>query len=237
MNLITFASLKGGAGKTTSLMAACGSLVSRGTRVGLFEADDNQPLHAWREYAQGKGTWNDACEIANAMDLAAFEQAYEHFETSGYDIALADTQGGGSEFNATIIASSDLIVIPSALTRLDLDSTLDTYAVVDEILEQTETPDIPVAILITQMPSRRLTSAQSFCLDIIEQLPSFDCTLPYRSAFADIKSLGMLHIYREALSQIPSKRIAATHITTAIADADRLADTLLEALEAQDAHP
>lgn len=231
MKLITFASLKGGSGKTTSLMAACGSLVSKGKKVGLFEADENQPLHAWRDYAQSNGTWDDACEIANATDLPAFEQAYEEFQAAGFDIVMADTQGGGNEFNATIIASSDLIVIPCGLTRLDLDTTLDTYAIIDQLVGDDDSIDIPVAILVTQIPTGRLTAAQNFCLETIEELPSFDCKLPHRNAFADIKSVGMLHMYRDAIARIPSKRITATHITNAIADADILAASLLEALE------
>lgn len=231
MKLISFASLKGGAGKTTSLMAACGSLVARGKKVGLFEADDNQPLRAWRTYAKANGTWDDACEITTATDLSGFERAYEKYATAGFDIVMADTQGGGSEFNATIIASSDLIVIPCGLTRLDLDTTLDTYAVVDELLTDSDAAEVPVAILVTQIPTGRLTVAQKFCLETIEELPSFDCRLPHRNAFADIKSVGMLHMYRDAIAKIPAKRITATHITTAISDADALAENLLEALE------
>lgn len=231
MKLITFASLKGGAGKTTSLMAASGSLVARGTKIGLFEADDNQPLALWRQFARDNGTWDETCEIASATNLSDFGQAHEHFESSGVEIAIADTQGGGNDFNATIITSSDLIVIPAALTRPDLTTALDTYAVVDELLNGAGTPDVPVAILVTQLPTGRLTAAQAFCLETIQGLPSFDCSLPHSNAFADIMSVGMLHIYRDALEKIPSKRFVAKHITTAILYADKLADSLIEALE------
>lgn len=236
MKMITFASLKGGAGKTTALMAACGSMIASGVRVGLLEADENAPLHQWRKYALKKGTWNEICEIEDAVDLPAFEAAYERLEDRGMDIVLADTQGGGSEFNLTILASSDMIVIPTALTRLDLDSALDTYAQIAELLETSDTPDMPVGILVTQMPTGRLTAAQSFCLQTIKGLPSFDCTLPARNAFADLKSIGMLHLYKDALSRIPAKRIAATHISAAITDADVFAKDLLNVLGVEHAH-
>lgn len=236
MKMITFASLKGGAGKTTALMTACSSLVSKGLKVGLLEADENAPLHQWRKYALKKGTWNESCEIEDAVDLQAFEAAYERLEARDVDIVLTDTQGGGSEFNLTILASSDMIVIPTALTRLDLDSALDTYALVAEMLATSDTPDMPVGILVTQIPTGRLTAAQSFCLETIQGLPSFDCKLPARNAFADLKSVGMLHLYEVALSKIPSKRIAATHISKALKDADTFANDLMQVLGDEHAH-
>ena len=230
MKLITFASFKGGAGKTTSLMAAAGALAAQGYKVGLFEADENEPLSAWRDYAQDKGTWDERCAIRSTMDLGAFETAYEAFEQDGFDIVMADTQGGGSDLNATILASSDLIVIPTALTRIDVDSTLDTYAFVDTLFQDQDITGVDVGILVTQLPTGKLTAAAQFCLETVENLPSFDCRLPSRSAFADLKSLGMLHLYHAALSAIPAKRIAATHIATAMKDADRLAADLLDAV-------
>lgn len=231
MKLITFASFKGGAGKTTSLMAACGAMAARGMKVGLFEADENVPLSNWREAGRAKNTWDESCEIAHAADLPAFEQAYEKFENQGIEVAIADTQGGGSDLNTTILASSDLIVLPMALTKLDLNSTLDTYEFVANLLEDPDIPDIPVGVLITQFKtSGKLNASEAECLGIAESLPSFDCRLPARNAFQDIASLGMLHLYRDALASIPAKRIAATHITTAVKDSNALITDLLDAV-------
>ena len=51
MKLITFASFKGGAGKTTATMAVCSSLIARGKKVALIDADENTPLLDWQEEA------------------------------------------------------------------------------------------------------------------------------------------------------------------------------------------
>lgn len=232
MKLITFASFKGGAGKSTALMATAGSLAAQGKKLALFEADENEPLKAWRENGFEQGTWDENCRIFHATDLATFEKAYETAEIDGFDIALTDTQGGGSELNNTIILSSDLVVIPTALTQIDLDAALNSYEYVVEVFEENNgvAADVPAAILLQRHPTGRLSVAEKAALDVLQSLPQFEVKMHARNAFADIKAIGMLHLYTEKLAQNPMKRISSNHMRTAAAEAKALADDLLASL-------
>ena len=111
MKLVTFASWKGGAGKSTALMAAACSLVAQGRRVALFEADPNATLRRWRENARASDTWDDRCDIYVADDMESFEASHEQALNAGFEIALVDTQGGATELNNTILANSAIIII------------------------------------------------------------------------------------------------------------------------------
>ena len=173
MKLITCCSFKGGAGKTTALMAICSSLINAGKRVALFEADENRPLTKWKENALLAGSWDDKCAVFVADELEALEGSYEAAQKGGFDFALADTHGGSSELNNTIIASSDFLVLPSMLTPLDIDETLATYRYVVELMIG-EALKIPAAILKQRVPVGRLTLSQVAASELLSELPLFD---------------------------------------------------------------
>jgi len=127
MKIVTFASFKGGAGKSTSVMAVTSSLISQGKRVALFDADENQPLVDWKRSAIAHDTWSENCQVFETDDLKSLEQSYEIAEKQEHDLAIIDTRGGGSELNNACITSASLIAIPSALTTLDMTSALSTF--------------------------------------------------------------------------------------------------------------
>lgn len=76
MKLVTFTSFKGGAGKSTALMAAVPGLLASGKRLALLEADENDTLALWRSNARDSGTWDEAVTIHEAADLGSFEASY-----------------------------------------------------------------------------------------------------------------------------------------------------------------
>ena len=42
----------------------------------------------------------------------------------GYEFALVDTHGGGSELNSTVVASSTLAIVPTAITSYDVNASV-----------------------------------------------------------------------------------------------------------------
>lgn len=193
MKLITFCSFKGGAGKTTALMGLCSSMAAEGKRIALFEADENRPLTRWKENATRRGTWDTNCEIFVADDLPLLEEAYERADSRQFDYALVDTQGGSSELNNTIIASSSFLLVPTMLTPLDVDEALATYRYIVELLIG-EQLVIPTAILRQRVPVGRLTSSQRAVWDVLNALPLADLPMHERDAYASMKERGMLHM-------------------------------------------
>lgn len=229
MKLITCSSFKGGAGKTTALMGLCSSFVSKGKRIALFEADENRPLTRWRENALQSGTWEENCAVFVADELAALESSYETAQQAGYDYALADTHGGSSELNNTIIASSDFLLLPSMLTPLDIDETLATYRYVVELMV-IEKLEIPTAILKQRVPVGRLTISQTAASELLDELPQFDRPMHERDAFAAMKQRGMLHRTTAMLADNPSMRLQVRAYQSAMDEAHGLSGFIAQAL-------
>ena len=230
MKLITCCSFKGGAGKTTALMAVCSSLASRGKRVALFEADDNRPLTRWLENSTPIGAWDDKCAVFISDELAALEKTYETAQRDGFDYALADTHGGSSELNNTIIASSDYLLLPTMLTALDIDEALATYRYVIELMLG-ESLQIPTAILKQRVPVGRLTISQIAAAELISELPQFEHPMHERDAFAAMKQRGMLHRTIARMEQIPSQRLQLRSHQTAMEEAMGVTSFILKTLE------
>ncbi|MPR11049.1 conjugal transfer ATPase VirC1 [Microvirga tunisiensis] len=206
MKLIACCSFKGGAGKTTALMGLCSSLAFNQKKVALFDADENRPLTKWKENALRNDAWDPQCEVFVADELPLLEDVYEQAEVSGFDYALADTHGGASELNGTIIASSDFLLVPTMLTPLDIDEALATYRYIIELL-LAEGLQTHTAILRQRVPTGRLTVSQQAAYDVLDVLPLFDTSMYERDAFAAIKERGMLHMTVANMARNPAMRL------------------------------
>ncbi len=215
MKLITFCSFKGGAGKTTALMGLCSALAAEGKTVALFEADENRPLTRWHENATRRGTWDPSCEVFVADELSLLEDAYERAEARDFDYALVDTQGGSSELNNTIIASSNFLLVPTMLTPLDVDEALATYRYIIELLLG-ENLAIPTAILRQRVPVSRLTTSQRAVWEVLNSLPLTERPLHERDAFAAMKERGMLHLSVRNASGEPAMRLLLRNLEVAM---------------------
>ena len=225
MKLVAFTSFKGGAGKSTSLMSSVSGLVQAGKKVALFEADQNDPLSTWQTNARAIGTWDESCQIYDGSELDVFIPNMEKAEQNGCDIALVDMRGGDSELNTAIIANADLVLIPTSLTAMDIDGAISTFQFLLNFMEANE-KDVPAAFLLTRVPTGRQSAAEKESLEMLKEMPQLSARLPQRNAFADIMSLGMLHLYHRELAADPNKRILAGHIEVAVREASRISSDI-----------
>jgi cellulose biosynthesis protein BcsQ len=221
MKMIAYCSFKGGAGKTTALMAMCSSLVASGTKIALFEADQNRPLQKWQQNALANDTWDELCQLFIADETEALEQAYSDAVAQECQYALVDTQGGSSELNNIIVASADFLILPTALTALDIDETLATYRYIVELLMNEEL-DTPSAVLKQRVPVGRLTMSQTTSDQMLEALPLFSEVMHDRDAFAAMKLKGMLHKTTEKLKGDPQTRLQLRNHLIAMNEVDAL---------------
>lgn len=219
MQMISFVSFKGGAGKSTAVMSVASSLVERGNRIALLDADDNQPLSRWRRYAQDLGTWDARCEVMEVCDFDGFEAAYRDAAEQGFDYALVDTRGGGSDFNQAIVANADLVVVPTALSIIEIDEAFATLAWVGNLLKVTQT-DVPVGLVLNRTPTsdRDLTTVQRRGLASLTRIPVFDSRLSDRKAFEDLKACGLMYPFIRTLQASPARRVMANHVKVAVAE-------------------
>ena len=227
MKLVTFTSFKGGAGKSTALMAAVPGLLAAGKRLALLEADENDTLALWRANARARSTWDERVAIHEATDLNVFETSYAAARTAGADIALVDSRGGASELNTAILAASDLILIPTSLTTIDMDGALSTFQFVLGLIGANGL-EIPVALMMTRFPTYRLNASERESVEILSRVPQMTAQLPLRHAFAEIQALGMLHLHAARLREAGS--IAARHIEIALREAEVVSQDILDTL-------
>jgi cellulose biosynthesis protein BcsQ len=230
VKLITFCSFKGGAGKTTALMGLCSAMVAQGRTIALFEADENRPLSRWMDNAIKRQTWDPKCNVFVADELPLLEEAYDQATSRGFDFALADTQGGSSELNNTLIASSNFLILPSMLTPLDLDEALATYRYIIELLLG-EKLVIPTAILRQRVPVGKLTSLQRNVLAALGQLPLTSAPMYERDAYSAMKERGMLHLCLAKSKADPSARLALRNLETAMNELNVFSAFVQEAME------
>jgi cellulose biosynthesis protein BcsQ len=230
MKLVTCCSFKGGAGKTTALMGLCSAFATAGKTVALFEADENRPLTRWKENALRRDAWDPRCEVFVADELPLLEAAYEDAEARKFDYALADTHGGTSELNNTIIASSNFLLVPTMLTPLDVDEALATYRYIIELL-MGENLTIPTAMLRQRVPVGKLTTSQSSVSEMLSALPLTDAPMHERDAFAAMKDRGMLHLTIRNISADPAVRLGLRNLQTAMDELQTLGRFVNEALE------
>lgn len=229
MKLISCCSFKGGAGKTTALMGLCSALANSGKTVALFEADENRPLTRWKENATKRNAWDPRCEVFLAEELSLLEKAYEEADSRQFDYALADTKGGSSELNNTIIASSNFLLVPTMLTPLDVDEALATYRYIIELL-LAEKLVIPTAMLRQRVPVGRMTVSQKAVWEMLNALPLMESPMYERDAFAAMKDRGMLHLTIRNLAADPASHLALRNLQTAMDELLSMAQHVLTAL-------
>lgn len=231
MNLVSFISFKGGAGKTTALMAVASTLVEMGRKVLLLEADENKPLQLWRDAAQDRGTWSDLVRLSPADSLDAVQAAFEAAEADGFEFCLADTAGGGSDLNTMLIANSDLVIVPSTLSLLDIDGAISTMEFVVGGVSRTVGRKIPTRLLLGNFLFHRLKAGEQESLAMISQVPQFKSRLSERGAYADLRRVGLLGEYHKMLLANPAKKLPAGHLMVAVGEARDVTTEMLDMLK------
>lgn len=232
MRLISFVSWKGGAGKTTALMAISSALLEMGYRVRLIESDINEPLIEWRANSLARENWHDKIDLVTADDIGGFEKAINQAEAENYDFILTDTAGGGSEINMTIIANSDLVIVPTSLSVLDLDEAIKTLEFINEYVAVQIDQEIPAKLLLSRFPqSQRLKSTQAENLRSVEEMPRLNQHLTERAAFSDLKLNGLLGPYYKSMMSLKENRLQGPHIMAALSEARSVAKEIINITE------
>ena len=184
MPVISFATSKGGAGKTTSCIVL-GTTLAGGTSVAMIDADPAGRLESWSQKAslpdrlsvfRSQGERHIQAEIDRARQTASF--------------VLIDLEGAATRTNAYAMAESDLVVIPMGDEQQDADAALETLA---QLAQEGRAlrREIPAAILFARTKAAvKSRLAKDINAQMRGHVSAFEVELNDRTAFSSLHNLG-----------------------------------------------
>jgi chromosome partitioning protein len=222
MPIISFASSKGGAGKTTSSIILGTELAASGARVVLIDADPAGRLARWAaitelpngiEVIQSTGERTILDEIDEAISKAAF--------------VIIDLEGSASRLASFAIGESDLVVVPSGEEQQDADAAVDTLAEVSRE-GRSRGKSIAAAVLLCRTNAAVKSRLEKFIQGQLKAAaPVFETQLHRRTSFSALHNAGA------GLRQLDSQEFNG--IEKAIANAQSFAAEVIDMLEGQGA--
>jgi chromosome partitioning protein len=143
MRTITFASAKGGAGKST-LSASLGvAAMQAGEKPYLIDMDPQGSLAAW-----GARRASDDPPV-DRIDAVRLPNALLGLAGAGYTLAIIDTAGVDSVAASAAMKAADLVIIPARPSTLDLEASRPTLAALARL-------DRPYAFVLNACPAGRV---------------------------------------------------------------------------------
>ncbi len=151
-SIITVASQKGGAGKTTLCRVLAPTLARRGLRVACVDADPNRGLADWHSLYAGPAFMLRAEADERALARLPAELGDAH------DVVLVDTAGFGSRSMVVAIGGADAVLIPC---QPDRSSVREAQATAEWCanLSASVRREIPFRIVMVGFDPRRATDA------------------------------------------------------------------------------
>jgi len=125
MSIITIATSKGGAGKTTLAEILCGAACAEELRVGAIDADYNHSLNDW---VKTFGTY--PIDIRQELDETVIVSVAEDLEAR-HDLVVIDTAGAAMQATVFAIGCADLVLIPVQLSSADVIEAVKTMRLVE----------------------------------------------------------------------------------------------------------
>lgn len=217
MPVISFASSKGGAGKTTSAIVLATTL-ARKHRVTVIDADPAKRLVSWSDKAElpprltvmaSEGERRIQDEIDNALKSSEF--------------VILDLEGAATRMNAFCMSESDLVIIPMGDEQQDAEAAIETLAQLS-MESRALRREIPVKILFNKTKSAvKSRLAKSLNEQVRQKVGAFSVELHERTAFSS------LHHYGGSLYGMDPSEVGG--LSKAIANAELFVEELLSTMK------
>jgi chromosome partitioning protein len=180
--IISLVNQKGGVGKTTTAINLAASLKRNNNRAVLIDADP-----------QGSATQWHAVENNSAFELLHHPEPVNKTEmeelSQNYDYVVIDAPPAIGHITKSILAATELAIVPLSPSSLDIWSCWGMLEIVDEV--RSNNPDLEIKLLINRkIPGTRVgrdarEAMEIFKLDILET------ELCQRVAFIDSLTSGV----------------------------------------------
>lgn len=143
--IVSFATSKGGAGKSTLAIAFAGELAAEGGRVAILDTDPQQSVLKWSK----KPNKPDRIDVFEATDEEVMIDLI-HACQKTHHVIVIDVQGRVSEIGNTAMAWSDLVVIPLQGAGMDADGAVSTVKNVRKV-EKARSAQIAYATVLNRV--------------------------------------------------------------------------------------
>ena len=227
MQVIVFASSKGGVGKTTSALTLSSVLTHHGAPTTLIDADPNAPLALWaRRFPNGVPT-GLSIKTAFRTDVA------DVIDSAPDPYVIVDLEGSRNEEVSVAIGRADLVLIPMKGNRLDADEAVNVIKVIRK-QESIFRRAIPFRVFLSQTsPVIVDRGMRDICAQMRENgIPMLRTGMVERSAFKVPFALGgSIYDLNEREAKNP-----ASAIVNAEAFAQEVRDILIGAVVKDEVH-
>jgi chromosome partitioning protein len=186
--IITFASSKGGVGKSTSCACLAGALAHKGHSVHIVDLDGNRTISRW--LAQ-PGATTEAYSVS-APDPQSLTEHLEQIAARQHpDYILVDIAGTYERAITVAMARANLTIIPAAPTEADLFEASRVAQHLRSIFSAFDREPL-FRLLLTQLQPLA-SHTQAHALREVERLalPRFATTFTHRAAYQEIGFSGV----------------------------------------------
>jgi chromosome partitioning protein len=213
--VVTFASPKGGVGKTTSALLLATELARRGAAVSIIDADPNRHLVAWRS-GPSRSPVRVVADTGRLVTLIDAERA-------AADLVIVDLEGSASRAVGHAIARSDLVIIPAGASAMDIGQAGRAIELVREE-EEVLGRAIAARLLFTRTSPQIPTKAEKA---IVEELRTAGVPM-LRERLHQRQAFGAMFSYQLALDELDEREVNGlpAAITNAVALVDEITAVL-----------
>jgi len=184
-SITSFASTKGGVGKTSLVMALTTELRRRGQSVLLLDCDPNRHLAEWARRRRDTGV-----TVVEEITEANVRQMVQEY-AGRHDHTLIDLAGFGNLTMLYAFSVSDGVLIPSQQSFMDIKEAVRTFKVVaDSIGVLKHTPVSSVVIVRTQAAIESRVDRHARNLLSEHGVPTFRTELIERSLIKEMSYTG-----------------------------------------------
>ncbi|MFV2089367.1 MAG: AAA family ATPase [Pseudomonadales bacterium] len=183
MSVITIATTKGGAGKTTVAQMIIGAVHNLGYSVGVIDCDENQTLSSWL-----KASNNMAIETRAVLDETMVLEEVRKLQRK-HDLVVIDTPGANTQSTVFAVGCANLVLIPLQLSHADVVEAEKTHRLVKSASEMTGSKINSRLIYTDYTPKTKIAKKVRKTVDALG-LPTLKTRLHHLVAFKELTFSG-----------------------------------------------
>lgn len=183
MSIITTATTKGGAGKTTVSQLIIGAVHNLGYSIGVIDTDENQSLSSWLQH-----TSDMAIDYQVVLDESKVVQEAQKMNRK-HDLVIIDTPGSQCQSTIFAIGCADLVIVPLQLSKADVVQAQRTYDLIQSTASLTNR-NIDTRLLFTDYTPKTKIAKKVRQRVKEAGLPTFKTRLHHLVAYKELTFTG-----------------------------------------------